>query len=77
MDEDDNAKSASSTQRVRTETSGEGGEHGFQDEIGQMTDILSKLQAPLPDINTSEVRQLRKRVRELESSTGMDLGPRP
>eukprot|EP00961_Rhodomonas_salina_P035020 471196-Rhodomonas_salina.1 len=68
-------KSAAPTQPAQHKASKDGGASGVRADLTeQLTEILSQLQKPSPAIShTDEVRLLRKRVRELEAETGMDL----
>eukprot|EP00961_Rhodomonas_salina_P252464 3412445-Rhodomonas_salina.2 len=77
MEKEEEAMSAAPTQPAQNNESEVGGADQvgtFQDEL---TDMLAELKKQVQEIQVQESRQLRKRVLEMETSTGADLGTTP
>eukprot|EP00961_Rhodomonas_salina_P000924 13194-Rhodomonas_salina.1 len=76
MEADEEALSAAPTQPVQQTVSEDGGAElvwTFRDELTEVLEELKRLLKAL-EVLEQATRQLRKRVRELETHTGMDLG---
>eukprot|EP00961_Rhodomonas_salina_P203721 2748806-Rhodomonas_salina.1 len=77
MEEENATRSAAPTQPAREEVSEVGGDSQVGTFRDELTDLLDELKKQLQEIPVQESRQLHKRVRDLETSTGTDLGTVP
>eukprot|EP00961_Rhodomonas_salina_P280705 3791920-Rhodomonas_salina.2 len=69
--------SAAPTQPAQAELLEEGGAEHVRTFRDNLTEILEELKKPLKEVPEQATRQLRKRVRELETHAGVDLGTDP